>query len=69
MFFEPAGIFIAIILATGLAFIFELKADKEFAILNQVRDDDAVSVIRNGKPLSIPKKDVVVGDIDRKSVV
>ncbi len=63
VFFEPAGIFIAIILATGLAFIFELKADKEFAILNQVRDDDAVSVIRNGKPLSIPKKDVVVGDI------
>lgn len=31
VFFEPIGIFIAILLATGLAFIFELKADKEFS--------------------------------------
>ena len=30
VFFEPIGIFIAILLATGLAFIFELKANKEF---------------------------------------
>lgn len=36
VFFEPIGIFVAILLATGLAFYFELKADKEFAILNQV---------------------------------
>ena len=34
VFFEPVGIFIAILLATGLAFVFELKADKEFALLN-----------------------------------
>lgn len=39
VFFEPVGIFIAILLATGLAFIFELKADKEFSLLNQVNDD------------------------------
>ncbi len=29
-FFEPVGIFVAILLATGIAFIFELKADKQF---------------------------------------
>ena len=29
VFFEPVGIFIAILLATGLAFIFEVKADRE----------------------------------------
>ncbi len=63
VFFEPIGIFIAILLATGLAFIFELKADKEFALLNQVNDDEPVQVIRNGNPVQIPKKDVVVGDI------
>ena len=40
VFFEPVGIFIAIFLATGLAFVFEVKADREFAILNQVNDDD-----------------------------
>lgn len=33
VFFEPVGIFMAILLATGLAFVFELKADKEFALL------------------------------------
>ena len=63
VFFEPIGIFIAILLATGLAFIFELKADKEFALLNQVNDDEPVQVIRNGNVTQIPRKDVVVGDI------
>lgn len=63
VFFEPVGIFIAILLATGLGFIFELKANKEFSILNQVNDDELVYVIRNGSPCSIPKKDIVVGDI------
>lgn len=63
VFFEPIGIFIAIILATGLAFLFEQKANKEFAILNQVNDDEPVQVIRNGNATSIPKKDVVTGDI------
>ncbi|MDE5813980.1 MAG: HAD-IC family P-type ATPase, partial [Muribaculaceae bacterium] len=62
VFFEPVGIFIAILLATGLAFYFELKADKEFALLNQVNDDEPVQVVRNGNATQIPKKDVVVGD-------
>lgn len=63
VFFEPAGIFVAILLATGLAFYFELQADKEFTILNQVNDDEPVEVIRNGNTTQIPRKDVVVGDI------
>lgn len=63
VFFEPAGIFVAILLATGLAFYFELQADKEFSILNQVNDDEPVEVIRNGNATQIPRKDVVVGDI------
>ena len=63
VFFEPAGIFVAILLATGLAFYFELQADKEFTILNQVNDDEPVEVIRNGNVTQVPRKDVVVGDI------
>ena len=63
VFSEPIGIFVAILLATGLAFYFELKADKEFAILNQVNDDELVEVIRNCNATQIPKKDVVVGDV------
>lgn len=63
VFFEPVGIFVAILLATGLAFYFELQADKEFTILNQVNDDEPVEVICNGNTTQIPRKDIVVGDI------
>ena len=63
VFFEPIGIFVAILLATGLAFYFELKADKEFTILNRVNDDEPVEVIRNGNATKVPKRDIVVGDI------
>ncbi|MDE7120223.1 MAG: haloacid dehalogenase, partial [Muribaculaceae bacterium] len=63
VFFEPAGIFVAILLATGLAFVFELKADREFALLNQVNDDEPVQVVRQGLATQVPRRDVVVGDI------
>ena len=63
VFFEPVGIFVAIFLATGLAFYFELQADKEFSILNQVNDDELVEVVRNGNTTQVMRKDVVVGDI------
>ena len=63
VFLEPVGILLAIFLATGVAFYFEVKADKAFAILNQVNDEEPVKVIRNGNTVEIPKKDVVVGDI------
>src|SRR5574344_3075759 len=63
VFFEPVGIFVAILLATGLAFYFELRANKAFSILNQVNDDELVKVIRNNNVIEIPKKDVVVEDI------
>lgn len=63
VFFEPSGIFMAIILATGLSFYFEVKADKEFELLNQVNDDEPVEVIRDGTPRKVAKRDIVVGDI------
>ncbi len=63
VFFEPIGIFVAIGLATTLAFIFEQKANKAFKILNQVNDDELVEVMRNGTMTTIPRKNVVVGDI------
>lgn len=63
VFFEPVGIIIAIILATGISFYFETKADNEFALLNQVNDEEPVQVIRNGMVTSVPKSDIVVGDI------
>lgn len=62
-FFEPTGIFIAVLCATSLAFFFEMRAEKEFALLNTVSDEDPVQVIREGVTISIPRRDVVVGDI------
>lgn len=62
-FAETIGIFCAIFLATGVAFWFELDANKKFDVLNQVNDDTLVKVIRNGNVCEIPKKYVVVGDI------
>lgn len=60
---ETIGIFIAILLATVIAFWFEMDANKKFDILNQVNDDTLIKVIRNGNVCEVPKKDVVVGDI------
>ncbi|WP_314711789.1 calcium-translocating P-type ATPase, PMCA-type [Prevotella pallens] len=63
VFFEPVGIFIAILLATGLAFFFEERANKAFSILNKVDDDELVEVMRNGNTTNVPKREIVVGDI------
>lgn len=63
VFFEPVGIFIAILLATGVAFYFERKAQKEFSVLNQENDHEHVAVIRNGGVTEVPKSEVVVGDL------
>jgi Ca2+-transporting ATPase len=63
VFFEPIGIFVAIALATGLAFYFEQRANNAFKILNQVNDDEPVDIIRNGMTTTVPRKDIVVGDV------
>ncbi len=62
-FLEPLGIFFAILLASTIGFFFEVKAAKEFEILNTVNDDILITVIRNGKIQQITRKEVVVGDI------
>jgi len=62
-FTETIGIFVAIILATGVAFWFEYDANKKFDILNLVNDETPVKVIRNGSVTEVSKKDIVVGDL------
>ena len=62
-FLEPVGIFFAIMLASCVGFVFEVKANKAFDILNTVNDDVMVKVIRDGKIQQVAKKEVVVGDI------
>lgn len=62
-FLEPIGIFFAIMLASGVGFFFEVRANRAFDILNTVNDDTLVKVVREGNISQIPKKEVVVGDI------
>lgn len=66
-FIEPCGVLVALLLATGVGFWFEVKAAKEFDMLNQVKNKRKVQVIRKidgqAKTLYVPKHDVVVGDI------
>lgn len=62
-FFEPAGILIAILLATGIGFAFEVSANRKFEILNQIGDESLIKTVRNGQIVEIPKKEIVVGDI------
>ena len=71
---EPLGVLVAILLATGIGFIFEVKAEKEFKILNKAKDERPVKVLRwksetdqatgaTPQTYEIPKSDVCVGDI------
>src|SRR5262249_18348454 len=60
---EGIGILCAVFLSTALAFINEFKAAREFELLNKVSDDTPVRVLRDGQHTSVPRKDVVVGDV------
>lgn len=62
-FLEPLGIFFAIILASTIGFIFEVKAARAFELLNVVNDDVPVTVERDGRVQQVSRKDVVVGDV------
>ncbi|MBO4906707.1 MAG: calcium-translocating P-type ATPase, PMCA-type [Bacteroidaceae bacterium] len=62
-FFEPTGIIVALLLATGVAYALEKANEKTFRVLNEVNDDTPVKVIRNGNTTEVPRRDIVVGDI------
>lgn len=72
---EPMGVLMALLLATGVGFIFEVRAEREFRILNRKKDERKVKVLRwmseadrlGGRPqmIQIAKSDVVQGDIVR----
>lgn len=60
---EGLGIVVAILLATILAFVNEYKASQEFDVLNQVYDEVAIKVIRDGSFTTVPRKELVMGDV------
>lgn len=69
MLLEPVGVLVALLLATGIAFIFEVKANNEFEILNKVKDDRPIIVYRSvviakNNALAAMFDDFTVSDID-----
>ena len=60
---EPLGIFIAVMLATSVGFAFEMSANRKFDILNKAKDEEKVTVMREGLITQVERKDVVVGDM------
>lgn len=60
---ESLGILLAVFLATGIAFLNEYRAGKEFDILNRVDDSTPVKAIRGGRFQFVPKQELVVGDV------
>ena len=63
IFFEPLGIFLAVVLATLVGFLVEVNANKKFRLLNQTDDCVKVKVLRSGHITQVPRHDIVVGDI------
>lgn len=62
-FVEVIGIFLAIILATTIGFWFERDAAKKFDVLTAIGEETAVKVVRGGKVVEVPRREVVVGDV------
>ena len=70
VFLEPVGILVAVLLSTGIGFLFERSANKKFDLLNQVGDEVTGKVVRRtghsdseGRVMEISRADLVVGDL------
>ncbi|MBY0228611.1 MAG: cation-translocating P-type ATPase [Gemmataceae bacterium] len=60
---EGLAVMVAVILATGVAFLSEYKSDQEFEALNAHKDSIRVKVTRAGAFATVPMEEVVVGDL------
>jgi Ca2+-transporting ATPase len=59
---EGLAVMVAVILATGVAFLSEYKSDREFEVLNAQKDSLHVKVLRNEAIHTVPLEEVRVGD-------
>lgn len=64
-FYDSIGIFLAVFLATGVGYLSEQKSAREFELLNEVKEDISVKVVRGGVFQTVGIKDLVVGDVIR----
>src|SRR5438270_94270 len=59
---EGLAVMVAVILATGVAFLSEYKSDREFELLNAHKDKIRIKVLRDGEFHTVGMEEVVVGD-------
>ena len=62
-FVEPIGIVCAVVLATGIGFIFEYDAGRRFEALNELGAETCVRVVRGGVVREVWRREVVRGDV------
>jgi Ca2+-transporting ATPase len=60
--YDGLAVMVAVILATGVAFLSEYKSDREFELLNARKDALLAKVVRGGAFHTVPLEEVVVGD-------
>jgi Ca2+-transporting ATPase len=60
---EGLAVMVAVILATGVAFLSELRSDREFEALNAHKESLRAKVIRGGAFHTVPLEEIVVGDL------
>jgi Ca2+-transporting ATPase len=59
---EGLAVMVAVILATGVAFLSEYKSDREFEVLNAQKESLTVKGLRDGSVHTLPLDQVCVGD-------
>jgi Ca2+-transporting ATPase len=62
-FIDTIGIILAVLLATSISFYTEYRSNREFDALNILREDTKIKVIRDGYAVTVPLRDIVVGDL------
>lgn len=62
-FLECVGIFTAIALSVVITVLMEGKSADAFAALSKITENITVKALRDGRPVLLPQKDVVVGDV------
>lgn len=62
-FLESIGIFIAISISVIITVAMEGKSAKAFEALNKIKENIMVKALRNGKPIMLNQRDIVVNDV------
>lgn len=61
--YDGLAVMVAVVLATGVAFVSEFRSEREFEVLNAQKESLRSKVLRGGEFHTMPIDEVVVGDL------